>query len=77
MRHFQAEEYENTIDFIIKLQILAIYYCVLELFLINDNIDIFMGIKELLDANSDFQSRVKRTVSNTALNTLTLIINNW
>lgn len=35
-----------------------------------------MLINELLDANSDFQSIVKKAISDSALNILTVIINN-
>lgn len=42
MRHFQSEEYENAVDFTIKLKILTVRDCVLELLLINDNIYILI-----------------------------------
>lgn len=49
----------------------------LELFLINYNIHILILIFELFDANSDFQSEVKRTTFNLALNIWSVIIKKW
>lgn len=57
---------KNIADFTVTLKISQDH--VLELFLINYNINILILIFELFDANSDFQSEVKRTTFNLALN---------